>query len=46
MRAIAADVEQGRYKAKPTRVFCFEEMQEAHRVMESDKAKGKFVVVL
>jgi NADPH:quinone reductase-like Zn-dependent oxidoreductase len=46
LQAIAADVEAGRYKAKPTRVFCFEEIQEAHRVMESSQAKGKMVVVL
>ena len=44
--AIAAEVERGRYKAKPTRVFRFEEIQEAHRVMESNEAKGKLVVVL
>ena len=46
LQSIAADVEQGRYKAKPTRVFRFEEIQEAHRVMESNKAEGKLVVVL
>jgi NADPH:quinone reductase len=46
LQAIAAEVERGRYKAKPTRVFRFEEVQEAHRVMESNGAKGKLVVVL
>ena len=46
MRAIAADVEQGRYTAKPTRAFRFEETREAHRVMKSNKAKGKLVVVI
>src|SRR5215467_1059443 len=46
LQAIAAEVEQGRYKAKPTRVFRFEEIQEAHRIMESNAAKGKLVVVL
>jgi NADPH:quinone reductase-like Zn-dependent oxidoreductase len=46
LQAIAADVEAGRYRAKPTRVFRFEEIQEAHRVMESNQAKGKMVVVL
>jgi NADPH:quinone reductase-like Zn-dependent oxidoreductase len=45
LQAIAADVEAGRYKAKPTRVFRFEDIQEAHRVMESNEAKGKMVVV-
>lgn len=46
LQAISADVEAGRYKAKPTRVFRFEDIQEAHRVMESNEAKGKMVVVL
>ena len=46
LQAIAADVEAGRYSAKPTRVFRFEEIQEAHRVMESNEARGKMVVVL
>ena len=36
----------GRYKAKPTRVFRFEDIWEAHRVMESNEAKGKMVVVI
>src|SRR5262249_25376119 len=47
LQAIAAEVEAGRYKAKPTRrVFRFEDIQEAHPVMESNEAKGKMVVVL
>lgn len=46
LQAIAADIERGRYSAKPTRVFPFEEIQEAHRVMESNEARGKLVVVL
>ena len=46
LQAIAAEVERGRYKSKPTRVFRFEEIQEAHRVMESNEAKGKLVVVV
>jgi NADPH:quinone reductase-like Zn-dependent oxidoreductase len=45
LQAIAADVEAGRYKAKPLRVFRFEDIREAHRVMESNEAKGKMVVV-
>jgi NADPH:quinone reductase-like Zn-dependent oxidoreductase len=45
LQAIAADVESGRYKAKPTRVFRFEDIREAHHVMESNEAKGKMVVV-
>jgi NADPH:quinone reductase-like Zn-dependent oxidoreductase len=46
LQDIAADVEAGRYSAKPTRVFRFEDIQQAHRVMESNEAKGKMVVIL
>jgi hypothetical protein len=46
LQSIAADVEAGRYQAKPTRVFRFEDIREAHRVMESNEAKCKMVVVL
>jgi hypothetical protein len=44
--AIAADAETGRYKAKPSRGFRFEDIRQAHRAMESNEAKGKMVVVL
>jgi NADPH:quinone reductase-like Zn-dependent oxidoreductase len=46
LQKIAADVEADRYQAKPARVFRFEDIQEAHRVMEANQAKGKVVVVL
>src|SRR6516162_10132929 len=46
LQSIAAAVEAGRYQAKPSRVFRFEDIREAHRVMESNEAKGKLVVVL
>src|ERR1041384_4975161 len=36
LQAIAADVEAGRYSAKPSRVFRFEEIREAHRVMDAN----------
>jgi hypothetical protein len=39
-------VEARRYKAKPTRVFRFEDIREAYRVMESNEATGKMVEVL
>ena len=35
----------GIYKAGPARVFRFEEIQEAHRLMESNGANGKLVVL-
>jgi NADPH:quinone reductase-like Zn-dependent oxidoreductase len=43
---IASDAANGRLDAKPIRVFAFDEIQEAHRVMESNRAGGKVVVVL
>ena len=36
----------GRYKAKPSRIFKFEEIREAHRVMEADEARRKMAFVL
>ena len=44
LQAIANDVAVGRYQAKPTRVFRFEDIREAHRVMEANQAGGKMVV--
>ena len=41
---IVAKAEAGGYQAKPARVFAFEEIAEAHRVMESGQAAGKLVV--
>jgi NADPH:quinone reductase-like Zn-dependent oxidoreductase len=35
----------GRLDVKPTRIFRFEEIREAHRVMETNEAGGKMVVV-
>src|SRR5262245_26787214 len=46
LQRIADDVAKGRFKAKPSRVFKFEDIREAHRVMEANEAKGKVVVVL
>ena len=45
LQQIATDAAAGRLDAKPTRVFGFDEIQEAHRVMESNQARGKMVVV-
>jgi NADPH:quinone reductase-like Zn-dependent oxidoreductase len=41
---IVAKAEAGVYQAKPARVFGFEEIAEAHRVMEASQAAGKLVV--
>jgi NADPH:quinone reductase-like Zn-dependent oxidoreductase len=46
LQKIAEQVASGRLKAKPARIFRFEEIREAHRVMEANEARGKTVVVL
>jgi len=45
LQQIAADAASGRLDIKPTRTFRFEDIREAHRVMEANEAKGKMVVV-
>jgi NADPH:quinone reductase-like Zn-dependent oxidoreductase len=45
LQPIAADAAAGRLDVKPARIFRFEEIREAHRVMEANEAKGKMVVV-
>ncbi|SAL09793.1 zinc-containing alcohol dehydrogenase superfamily protein [Caballeronia peredens] len=45
LQSIAADVAAGRFDAKPSRVLSFDEIHEAHRVMEANEANGKMVVV-
>jgi NADPH:quinone reductase-like Zn-dependent oxidoreductase len=46
MQTIIERVEDGNYKAKPARVFRFEEIREAHHLMEAGGANGKIVVRL
>jgi NADPH:quinone reductase len=46
LQKIAEQVAAGRLRAKPTRIFRFEEIREAHRVMEANEAGGKMVVVV
>jgi NADPH:quinone reductase len=45
LQQIAADAAAGRLDIKPARTFRFEEIREAHRVMEANEANGKIVVV-
>jgi NADPH:quinone reductase len=45
LQQIAADVAAGWIDAKPARIFGFDEISEAHRVMEANEAQGKIVVV-
>jgi len=44
LEGIARDIAEGRFQAKPSRVFDFEDIREAHRVMEANEANGKLVV--
>src|ERR1700732_783301 len=46
LQEIAQKVASGRLKAEASRVFRFEEIHEAHRVLESKEAGGKMVVVI
>ena len=45
MQKIVDRVADGIYKAKPVKVFPFENIPDAHRLMESNGANGKIVVV-
>ena len=40
---IAGDAAAGRLDVKPARIFRFDEIREAHRVMEANQAGGKMV---
>jgi NADPH:quinone reductase-like Zn-dependent oxidoreductase len=44
-KRLRGEVASGRYKAKRSKVFRFEEIREAHRVIEANEANGKMVVV-
>jgi NADPH:quinone reductase-like Zn-dependent oxidoreductase len=46
LQKIAQQVAEGALDAKPSRVFSFDEIREAHRVMEAGESGGKMVVVL
>ena len=43
-QSIVGRVGEGIYKAKPARVFRFDEIREAHRLVEANEAGGKIVV--
>ena len=45
MQKIVDRVTDGTYKARPVKVFPFEHIPDAHRLMESNGANGKIVVV-
>jgi NADPH2:quinone reductase len=46
LQDIARQVADGKLDAKPSRVFSFDQIHEAHRVMEAGEAGGKMVVVM
>jgi NADPH:quinone reductase-like Zn-dependent oxidoreductase len=45
MQLIVDRVANGTYKTRPVKVFPFEQLPETHRLMESNSANGKIVVV-
>jgi len=46
LQDIARQVADGRLEAQPSRVFSFDEIHEAHRIMEAGEAGGKMVVIV
>ena len=46
LQEIVERVAKGTYKAKPAAVFPFDEIREAQRLMDSNKANGKIIVKL
>ena len=46
MQQIVERLADGTYKTRPSRVFQFEEIVQAHELMESGRANGKIVVTL
>jgi NADPH:quinone reductase-like Zn-dependent oxidoreductase len=46
MQRIVDSAAEGIYRAKPVKVFPFEQLPDAHRLMESNQANGKIVVVM
>ncbi|CDO90936.1 alcohol dehydrogenase [Mycobacterium triplex] len=46
LQDIARQVAEGKLDAKPSHVFSFDQIHEAHRIMEAGEAGGKMVVVI
>lgn len=46
LQDIAQQVVDGTLEAKPSRIFSFDQIHDAHRVMEAGEAGGKMVVVM
>src|SRR5262249_21153799 len=45
-QSIVARAAKGIYRARPAKVFRFEQIADAHRLMESNQANGKIVVTV
>ena len=45
MQEIVDRVARGIYQVQPVKVFPFEQIADAHRLMESNGANGKIVVI-
>jgi NADPH:quinone reductase-like Zn-dependent oxidoreductase len=46
VQAIVEKAERGVFDAQPARVFAFDEIAEAHRIMDAGEARGKLVVTV
>ena len=46
LQEIVTQVERGAFEAEPKRVFAFDEIADAHRLMDAGRAGGKLVVTL
>lgn len=46
LQELVERAEAGSYKARPARVFAFEDIRNAHRLMEANEANGKLVVMV
>jgi NADPH:quinone reductase len=44
LQEIVQHIEKGDWKASPSHIFAFEDIQKAHRLMEANEASGKVVV--
>ena len=44
LQKIVQHIERGDWKASPSQIFSFEDIQKAHRIMEANEANGKVVV--
>jgi NADPH2:quinone reductase len=44
LQKIVQHIEKGDWKASPSHIFAFEDIQKAHRIMEGNEANGKVVV--